>query len=50
MLVVGVVGLSVKYDIMILCDMTRQLSSILNENTVFEPIPIKITVYRGLFA
>jgi len=34
------------YDNMILWDTARKLSSILNENTVFEPILSKITVYR----
>jgi len=35
------------YDNMVLCDTTRKLSSILNENTTFDPILSKITVYRG---
>jgi len=33
---------------MILCDTARKLSSILNENTVFESILSKFTVYYGL--
>jgi len=32
---------------MILCDTARKLSSMLNENSVFEPILSKITVYHG---